>query len=120
MAENQQLQQVQESSSEAVSALHETNQTMAQNLQAMQDRNLRFVQNVLVNSAELLTQQTESMQRLQQQWIQQLPSLQDATFKLTAASFQLFFNWLLAPFSFTRQIVDVTESTMQREREQVK
>jgi hypothetical protein len=119
MAENQHLQQIQESSWEAVSTLRETNRTTAESLEAMQDRNLRFAQNLLVNSAELLTQQTESMQRLQQQWIQQLPSLQDATFKLTAASFQLFFNWLLAPFSFTRQIVDVTESTIKREREQV-
>jgi hypothetical protein len=104
VAENQHLQQIQESSWEAVSTLRETNQTMAQNLQAMQDRNLRFVQNVLVTSAELLTQQADSLQQLQQQWIQQLPSLQDATFKLTAASFQLYLNLLLAPFSFIRQI----------------
>jgi hypothetical protein len=120
MAENQQLQQIQESSWEAVSTLRETNRTTAETLQAMQDRNLRFAQSVLVNSAELLTQQAESIQRLQQQWIQELPRLQDATFKLTAASLQISLNLLLAPFSFTRQIVDVTESTMQREREQVK
>lgn len=120
MAENQQLRQIQETSWEAISTLRETNQAMTESLQTIQDRNLRFAQSMFVNSAELLTQQVEGVQRLQQQWMQQVPKLQQESYKLTTASLQLFFNMLFAPFSFTRQVVDVTENTMQREREQVK
>ena len=120
MADNKQLQQVREATWDMVDSLRETNQAVADSLVTLQDRNLRFSQNIFLSWTDLLTQQTESVQRLQQQWGQQIPKQQDAFQRLAAASVQLSLSFLLAPFPFARQLVDVTEDTLQHERGQTR
>lgn len=114
---NRQSQQVHDASWDLVNSFRETNQTVMDNLVNLQDRNAKFTQNVFLNWMGLLTQQTESMQHMQQQWAQQFRKQQDAYQKLASASMQTYMNFLLAPLSFSRQLVEATESSMQQERE---
>lgn len=120
MAENKQLQQVNEATWNVVDSLRETNQTVADSLVTLQDRNLKFAQNTFLSWTELLTQQTEAVQHLQQQWGQQIRQQQDAFQKLASATMGISMNFLFTPFSFLRRSADVTEDMLQREREQVK
>lgn len=117
MTENKQLQQVHEASWEVVDAIRETSQTVADNLVTIQDRNLKFTQNVFLSWMELITGQTESIQHLQQQWGQQARTRQDTFQKLASTSTQIYLDFLLAPFSFSRRLIDETEDAIQQEQE---
>ena len=117
MVENKQFQQVNETSWNLVNSVRETSQTVADSLLTIQDRNLKFTQNIFLSWMELFTQQTEGMQRLQQQWGEQTRKQQEALQKLTSTSMQIYMDFLLAPFPFTRRLVDGTETTMEQERE---
>ena len=117
MTDNKQLQQVHEASWEVIDTIRETSQTVADSLVTIQDRNLKFAQNIFLSWMELLTQQTESMQHLQQQWGQQARTQRDTFQKLASTSTQIYMDFLLAPFSFSRRLIDATEDAMQQERE---
>ena len=114
---NRQSQQVHDASWDLVNSFRETNQTVMDSLVNFQDRNAKLTQNVFLSWMELLTQQTESMQHVQQQWAQQFRKQQDAYQKLASASMQTYMDFLLAPLSFSRQLVEATESSIQQERE---
>ncbi len=120
MADNQQLQQVNEASWDLVGSLHETNQAVAESLVTLQERNLRFAQTIFLSWLELLTRQTESVQRLQQQWGQQTRKQTDAVQKLASPVMQIYLDFFRAPFAFSRRLVDVTENMVQRGREQMR
>jgi hypothetical protein len=120
MTENKQLQQVHEASWEAIDTIRETSQMVADSLVTIQDRNLKFAQNIFLSWMELFTGQTESIQHLQQQWEQQVRTQRDAFQKLTSTSTQIYRDFLLAPFAFSRRLVDATEEAMQQERESVR
>ena len=118
MADNKQLQQqVQEASWSVVDSLRETTQEVANSLVGLQDHNLRLAQNIFLSWTDLLRHQTESMQHLQQQWVQQTGKQQEAFQKLASASMQVYMDFLLAPFSFSQQMLDVTEDIQKEERE---
>jgi len=118
MADSKQLQrQVQEASWSVVDALRETTQVVANSMVSIQDHNLKLTQNIFLSWTDFLTQQMESMQHLQQQWEQQTLKQQDAYQKLASASMQAYMNFLFAPFSFSQQMVDVTEDIEKEERE---
>ena len=110
MTEHYQLQQVHDASLGLVNALHETNQTIADSVMTMQDLNLRFAQNTFLSWMELFTHQTESVQRLQQQWGPQIQKQQGAFQKLMPLSMQIHMACLRAPFSSCRQLVDATKT----------
>jgi hypothetical protein len=116
MADNKQVQQVREASWDMVDSLRETNRAVADGLVAIQDRNLRFAENSFLNWMDLLTHQTESVRYLQQQWGQQIPKQQEAFQRLAAVSVQISLGFLLAPFAFARQLIDVREDRLPRER----
>lgn len=117
MADNKQLQQVNQASWNVIDSFRDTGQTFADNLVTIQDRNLKFAQNVFLSWMELLSQQTESMQHLQQEWGEQVRTQQDTFQKLASTSMQIYMDFLLAPFSFSRRLIDVTEDAAQQERE---
>jgi hypothetical protein len=58
------FQQVHESSWDLVNSVNEASQSFANNLVVMQENTLKFAQNVYLSWMELLTQQSESVQRL--------------------------------------------------------
>jgi hypothetical protein len=120
MTNNTQLQQVNDASWDIVNSLGEINQTLADSVMTLQDHNLQFTQNVFLSWMELLTQQTESMQRLQQQWGPQIQKQQEALQILMPASGRIYLDFLRAPFSFSRQLADATEYMGQRRQEQVR
>ena len=120
MVDNKQLQQqVQEASWGVVDSLRESTQVVANNMVSIQDHNLKLTQNIFLSWTDFLTQQMESMQHLQQEWEQQTQKRQDAYQKLASASMQVYMNFLFAPFSFSQQMVDVTEDIQKEERELV-
>jgi len=117
MADNNQLQQVHEASWKVVDSFRETSQTVTDSLVTIQDHNLKFAQNIFLSWIDLLTQQTESMQHLQQQWGQQIQTQRDTFQRLVSTSMQIYMDFFLAPFSFSRRLVDETEDAMRQERE---
>ncbi len=120
MTDNTQLQQVRNASWDLVNSLRETNQTIANSVLTIQDHNLKFTQSAFLSWMELLTYQTESVQRLQQQLRPQIQKLQGALQKLMPASGRIYLVLLRAPFSFSRQLADATEYMGQRRQEQVR
>jgi len=120
MTENKQLQQVHETSWEVIDAIRETSQNVADSLVTIQDRNLKFAQNIFLSWMELITGQTESIEHLQQQWGQQARTRRDTFQKLASASTQIYLDFLRAPFSFSRRLIDETEDAKQEEQEAVR
>jgi predicted PurR-regulated permease PerM len=119
MVDNQNLQQVREATGAVVTSFHDTNQKAVDVLTTMQDRTLQFAQNTYINWMELLTQQIDSTQQLQQQWEQQVQRQQEAFLKLAFSSMQTYMDFFLVPFSFVRRGINMTEETLQREREHI-
>ncbi len=101
-----------------IETLRETSQIVADSLVTLQDHNLKFAQNIFLSWMDLLTQQTETMHHLQQR-IQQVPRQRDAFQKLGSTSMQIYIDFLLAPFSLSRRLVEATQDAMQQERELV-
>ncbi len=114
MAENKQRQQVHEASWNVIETFHETSQIVADSLVTLQDYNLKFAQNIFLSWMDLLTQQTKTMHHLQQR-VQQVPTQRDGFQKLTSTSMQIYMDFLLAPFAFSRRLVDATHEAMQQE-----
>jgi hypothetical protein len=97
-----------------VDSLHETNQAVADNFVAIQDRNLRFAQNRFLIGIEAVEAQTENARQLKDQWAQQLPKQQEAFQRLMSASLHVYMNFLCIPFSFYQVQVSVTEASSRR------
>ncbi len=83
-------------------------QTVADNLVALQDHNLKFTQNIFLSWMDVLTHQAESTRRLQQQWEQQTRAQQEAFQKLTSISSQIYMDFFLAPLALARRLVEAT------------
>jgi hypothetical protein len=118
MADNKQLKQVHDASWDVVNSLRETNQTVADSLVALQDHNLKFTHNIFLSWADVLTQQTESTRRLQQQWGQQIRVQQEAFQRLTSTLSQVYVDFLLTPLAFSRTLVEATESAIEHEEKE--
>jgi hypothetical protein len=120
MTDNTQLQHVQEATWDLVDAFREANRTLADSIVAIQDHNLRFAQNTFLSWMELLTQRRESVQHVQQQqWGPQIPKQQEAFQKLMPTSMRIYMDFLLAPFTLSRKLVEASMTATQRERELV-
>ena len=116
MTNNKQLQQAQDASWEVIDSLRETSQTVADGLVAMQDRNLKFDQNIYLSWMELITGQTESIHHVQQQWEPQVRTQRDAFQKLASSSMHMYLDLLRTPFAFARQLIEETEDAIQQEQ----
>jgi hypothetical protein len=119
MTDNKQFQQVQEASWAEVKSLREINRTIADSVMTIQDHNLKFTQGLFLSWMELLTQQTESVQHLLQQREPQIQKRQEAFQKLMPPSMQISMDFLLAPFTLSRKLVEASMTATQRERELV-
>lgn len=120
MTNNKPLQQINESSWEAIDTIRETSQHVADSLVTIQDRNLKFAQNIFLGWMELVTGQTESIRHVQQQWEQQIRTQRDAFQKLASSSMHMYLDFLRAPFAFSRRLIDETEDAIQQEQEAVR
>ena len=117
MTDNKQFQQVHDASWKVIDTIRETNQSFAESLVTIQDNNLKLAQNIFLSWMELFTGQAESIQHLQQQWGQQVRTQGDAFQKLASTSTQIYMDFLLAPFSFSRRLLDATEDAIEQEQE---
>ena len=115
MADNTQFQQVHEASWDLVNSYRETSQAIADSLVTIQDRNLKFVQNIFLSWMELFTQQMESTRTIVQQWEQQTQKRQGAFQRLMPASMQFYMDFFMAPLTLPRKLVE----TSMPEREKV-
>ena len=119
MIDNQQFQHVQEVTSDAVNSLRKTSQAVADSVITMQNHNLRFAQNTFLSWMEYLTRQTASIQHVQQQWGPQIQKRQGASQKLMPPSMRISMDFLLAPLTLSRKLVEASMTAAQREREPV-
>jgi len=117
MADNKQFQQVHDASWKVIDTIRETNQSVANSLVTIQDQNLKLAQNIFLSWMELFSGQAESIQHLQQQWDQQAGARREAFQKLASTSTQIYLDFLLAPFSFSRRLIDAAEDTVEQEQE---
>jgi len=117
MTDNMRLKQVNEASWEVVDTIRETSQNVANTLVTIQGNNLKLAQNIFLSWMELFTGQTESIRHLQQQWGDQTRTRRDSFQKLASDSTQIYMDFLLAPFSFSRQVIDAAEDTVKQEQE---
>jgi hypothetical protein len=107
MADTKQFQQVQDTTGDLVNSYRETGQAVVDRLVTLQDRNLRFAQSIFLNWMELLMQP----------WGQQTREQQDVFQKLASTPMQLYLDFLLAPLTFSRKLVEASMLTTQREHE---
>ena len=119
MTDNKQLQQVNQNTWDLVNSFREANRTIADSVMTMQDHNLRFAQNTFLSWMELLTHQTESVQQFQQQWRPQIQKQRGAFQKLMPPSMRISRDFLLAPFTLSRKLIEASMTATQRERELV-
>jgi len=117
MTDNKQFNQVNEVTRDLVNSFGETSQTFVNSFVTLQERNLRWTQNLWLNWMELLTQQAESVRSLTQQWGQQTQKQLEVSQRLASASLGLSLDLLSAPLSFSWQKMDTATTATQREPE---
>jgi len=117
MTDNKQFNQVNEVTRDLVNSFGETSQTFVNSFVTLQERNLRWTQNLWLNWMELLTQQAESVRSLTQQWGQQTQKQLEVSQRLASASLGLSLDLLSAPLSFSWQKMDAATTATQREPE---
>jgi len=117
MTDNKQFNQVNEVTRDLVNSFGETSQTFVNSFVTLQERNLRWTQNLWLNWMELLTQQAESVRSLTQQWGQQTQKQLEVSQRLASASLGLSLDLLSAPLSFSQHKVDTAATATQRELE---
>jgi len=105
MTDNKQFNQVNEVTRDLVNSFGETSQTFVNSFVTLQERNLRWTQNLWLNWMELLTQQAESVRSLTQQWGQQTQKQLEVSQRLASASLGLSQDWLSASLP-SRQMAD--------------
>lgn len=110
MADNR----INEASWDLVNSFHETSQTVANTLVAVQDRNMKFAQSIFLSGVEVLENQIENTRNLTQEWGQQVQKQQEAYQKLAYATVDIYMNFLRAPLSFYQQFMDATQTATRR------
>jgi hypothetical protein len=117
MTDNKQFNQVNEATRDLVKSFNETSQTLVNSFVTLQERNLRWAQNLWLNWVELLPLQAESVSSLTQQWGQQTQKQLKVSQQLASASLGLSLALLSAPLSFSWQKMDTATTATQREPE---
>ncbi len=113
------LQQRHEITSDGANSFRESSQALVDSIVTLQeDGTIQVSQSLFLIWRELLTQQAESMHRSQQQWRQHTQKQQEAFQNLMVTSMQMYLDFLLAPFSFSQQMVKTAETAMQQAGEE--
>ena len=105
---------INEASWDIVDSLHDTNQAVADHFVAVQDRNLKFTQNLFLIGIEAMESQAKNDHHLMDQWVQQLPKQQEAFHRLMNATLDVYLNFLRVPFSYYQAVVNATGAVTQR------
>jgi hypothetical protein len=106
MTDNKQYNQVNDATRDLVNSFGETSQTFINSSVTLQERNLKWTQDLCLKWMELFTLQAESVRSLTQQWGQQTQKQLEASQQLVSSSFGLSLDLLSAPLSFSQQKVD--------------
>ena len=105
---------INEASWDRVDSLHDTNQAVTDHFVAVQDRNLKFTQNLFLIGIEAMENQAKNDRHLMDQWVQQLPKQQEAFHRLMNATLDVYLNFLRVPFSYYQAVVNATGAVTQR------
>ena len=105
---------INEASWDRVDSLHDTNQAVTDHFVAVQDRNLKFTQNLFLIGIEAMENQAKNERHLMDQWVQQLPKQQEAFHRLMNATLDVYLNFLRVPFSYYQAVVNATGAVTQR------
>jgi len=85
-------------------------QTMANSAVAAQERNVKFAQNLLENSTELLRFHGETTRTLMQTLAEQTQKQQEAFQSLARETWDAYMGFFSSPFSYLQQTMETTES----------
>jgi hypothetical protein len=85
-------------------------QTMANSAVAAQERNVKFAQNLLENSTELLKLHGESARTLMQTLAEQTQKQQEAFQTLARETWDAYTGFFSSPFSYYQQTLETAES----------
>jgi hypothetical protein len=91
------------------SSAHDANQTFADTLVGIQDRNMRFAQSLYENGMGLLNSNAESTSQLMQTLVEQSHRQQEAFATLVRSSMDLYVKFLITPFSFYQGALKTAE-----------
>lgn len=92
-----------------VKAIREANEEIADSVVVAQERNIKYVQNILLNGIEVLKSQTESARNLTQELVEQSQKQQAAFQALLHEAVDAYVGFLYAPLSSYKQAVDYTD-----------
>jgi hypothetical protein len=106
MTDNKQYNQVNDATRDLVNSFGETCQTFINSSVTLQERNLKWPQDLWLKWMELFTLQAESVRSLTQQWGQQTQKQLEASQQLVSSEFGLSLDLLSAPLSFSQQKED--------------
>ena len=90
---------INEASWDRVDSLHDTNQAVANHFVAVQNRNLKFTQNLFLIGIEAMESQAKQQEAFQ---------------RLMNATLDVYLNFLRVPFSYYQAVVNATGAVTQR------
>jgi hypothetical protein len=112
--------QINETVSELIKSVQETNEAIAASFVAAQERNMKLVQGVYKHAMEALEGQAESTRvlmeelgqhvRKQQEVLQRMAS-QEVLQKIAKESMDTYMNFLRSPLAYYQQVLNTAEAT---------
>jgi hypothetical protein len=102
-------QKVNDATWNLTASVRDANQALADTLLGVQDRNMRFAQNLYENGLSILNSNTESTSQLIQKWLEQTRRQQEAYSTLVRTSINAYVDFLIMPFSFYRGALNTAE-----------
>jgi hypothetical protein len=109
MTDQHQSQQVQTSTEDRADSFRETSQTVVDSILAIQEFHVKLTHSLFLNWMELLTMQRRQPTQKQQDPFQ----------RLMATPMQLYLDFLFAPLTLSRKLVEASMAATQHERELV-
>jgi len=109
MTENKLNGKLTEASWDMVKALQDVNIAMVDSAVETHERNMKYVQSMLLNGVEVFKSQVESSNGLMQEWITLFHKQQETFQELARASMEAYVGSLYRPLSYYKQTVEALE-----------
>lgn len=106
-----------EATRDLTTSLRQTNQAVVDSLSAVQDQNLHYTQSVSENGLDLLKHNAESTRRLMHMLTEQSHKQQEVFWTFTRLSWQTYIDFLLTPFTISREMTETARTLASRELE---
>ena len=109
MTENKLNGKLTEATWDMVKALQDVNIAMVDSAVETHERNMKYVQSMLLNGVEVFKSQVESSNGLMQEWITLFHKQQETFQELARSSMEAYVGSLYRPLSYYKQTVEALE-----------